>query len=280
MKDLKIGNSLAKKMAAVPLGWPPSNLTRQRETFVKKVIFDLHGPILDWAKSFADVAGRLFGVDIKPEAANFYSMGHDVDIPLTPAQFTEVFDHFARLARGGYGDLAVTPNIREMFEQIHAAGIRTEIWTWVPGALDNNKATLVSHGTGIAQSATYELIRNLGLVDDVLRDVRFINPASKVPEMVEEHIPLIIEDNPVTAVEAGMNYGHAAILVPLSNNVSLQGTGILRLEDHSQIAAAVIDFFRKMEDAGALIGSDVDPTRASAPATKAKARAKTKSRRS
>jgi hypothetical protein len=161
----------------------------------------------------------------------------------------------ARLAKGGFGDLDFTPGIQQMFKDIQAAGIKTEIWTYVPGATDYGHDTLVAHGTGIAQSATYDLIQRLGLVKDVKRQVRFIQPGAKVPAMVEEHIPLIVEDNPVTAVDAGMNYGLAAIVTPHTYNKTLQGSGILRLENHDQIAVAVIEFFRLMEEAGALLGT-------------------------
>ena len=69
--------------------------------------------------------------------------------------------------------------------------------------------------------------------------------------MMEEHAPLIIEDNPVTAVHASST-GHACILTPEPYNVHTSDSGILRLNDHSELAAAVIDFFAKLEAAGSI----------------------------
>jgi len=251
MKKQLLSASLRKRAAAVPLGWPPQNLLAQKDEFVKKVVFDLHGPILDWAEAFCEVAASLYGVDLKPAAVRYYSMAFDNEFPLTPEQFNNVFATFARLGRGGYGDLKPRPGIQETFKQIQAAGIATEIWTWVPGAAEHNHDTLKAFGTGIAQAQTYELIEKLGLVDNVKRRVRFISPTSKVPQMTEEHAPLIIEDNPVTAVHASST-GHACILTPEPYNVHTSDSGILRLNDHSELAAAVIDFFAKLEAAGSI----------------------------
>jgi hypothetical protein len=268
MNSLKISAGLAKKMASVPFGWPPSNLTSQTETFARKVVFDLHGPILNWISPYCRLAEALFGVKIDEDSARYYYLAHDREfpdkMPLTPAQSHVVFDHMARLAKGGFGDLDFTPGIQQMFKDIQAAGIKTEIWTYVPGATDYGHDTLVAHGTGIAQSTTWDLIAKLGLVKDVKRQVRFIQPSAKVSAMVEEHIPLIVEDNPTTAVEAGMNYGLAAIVTPHNYNKTLQGSGILRLENHDQIAVAVIEFFRQMEEAGALLGTGANARKAKA----------------
>lgn len=252
MRTKTLSRSLQAKAAAVPLGWPPANLLDQKEQFVKKVVFDLHGPILDWAKAFCEVAENLYGVNLDAAAVRYYSMAYDSSFPLTPAQFNQVFATFARLGRGGYGSLEARPGIAETFKQIQAAGIAVEIWTWVPGAAEHDHETWKSFGTGIAQSATYELIERLGLVDDVKRRVRFISPTHKVPEMLEAHIPLIVEDNPVTAVHASSS-GNACILTPEPYNEHTSDSGILRLNDHTEIATVVIDFFAKLEKAGAII---------------------------
>jgi hypothetical protein len=250
-KKSLLSPALAKRAAAVPLGWPPQNLIDQKDEFVKKVVFDLHGPILDWSEAFCEVAASLYGVDLNSADVRYYSMAYDSKFPLTPEQFNNVFATFARLSKGGYGALKPRPGIVETFKKIQAAGIVTEIWTWVPGAAEHNHETLKSFGTGIAQQATYELIESLGLVDNVKRRVRFIAPTQKVPQMLEEHAPLIIEDNPVTAVHAS-SVGHAAILTPEPYNVHTSDSGILRLNDHSELADVVIDFFAKLEAAGSL----------------------------
>lgn len=243
-----------KSGSAVPMGWPPANLLNQKEMFQRKVIFDLHGPIVDWSEAFAEVASLLYHVKLDPKAVRYYCMGYDASIPLSPAQFNDAFVHFARLSRGGYGDLTPRPGIVETFKAIQAAGIATEIWTWVPGAADYNHETLKAYGTGIPQLATYNLIEKLGLVKDVRKNVRFIKPDAKVPQMGREHLPLIIEDNVVTAVAAGYGIGHACLLTPEPYNEHLVAPGVLRLDDHRQIAASVIEFFKALNDAGALVG--------------------------
>lgn len=240
--------------SAVPGGWPPANLLKQPDMFKRKVIWDLHGPILDWATAFAEVASGLYNVKIDAKAVRFYCMGYDADIPLTPAQFDAVFPHFARLARGGYGSLRVTPGIQETFKALAAAGISSEIWTWVPGAAEHHHETKKAYGTGIAQSTTYKLIESLGLVKNVRTGVRFIRPDAKAAEMAREHAPLIVEDNPVTAVAAGMNFGHACLLTPETYNQGLVAPGVLRLDSHDQLAATIIAFFNALDEAGALLG--------------------------
>ena len=254
MKSKSISPALSKRIAAVPLGWPAPNVLGQSEMFMKKVVFDLHGPILDYASAACDLASKLYGVKLSPDQVKFYNMAFDKDFPLTPFQFNNVFVTLARLGRGGYGDLGVRPGTQELFKALHAAGIATEIWTWVPGAAEHNHETRKAYGTGIAQAATYDLIRELGLVEHVERQVRFIKPDAKVPEMMKDHLPLIIEDNPVTAVTAGYSYGHACILTPEPYNEHLSCPGVLRLNSHAELAPAIIDFFEKLEKAGAIIG--------------------------
>lgn len=254
MNRKTLSRGLKTRAAAVPLGWPPANLLSQRDEFVKKVIFDLHGPILDWSKAFCEVAGSLYGVKLDPAAVRYYNMGYDASFPLSPAQFNAIFPVFARLARGGYGDLELRPGIVETLKQLREAGIAYEIWTWVPGAAESNHETLKAFGTGIAQSVTRDLLVKAGVITDPMRQLRFIKPNDKVPSMMEEHIPLIVEDNPVTAVAAGMAAGHACILTPEPYNEHLAANGVLRLNDHSELAPVIIDFFKKLEDAGSLIG--------------------------
>lgn len=254
MISKRISSALRTRMAAVPLEWPPKNLLDQPEMFVKKVVFDLHGPILDWSTAFCAVAKSVLGVDVDPKAAKFYHMDYDANIGISPKQFQSLFPIFARMARGGYGDLEAREGIRETFEAIHAAGIKTEIWTWVPGAAEYTPGNLRAYGTGIAQSTTRDLVARLGLLKDVQRDLRFVKPDQKVPFMAEEHLPLIVEDHVGTAVAAGSVFGLAAILTPETHNEHLVSQGVLRLRDHAEIAPTVIDFFAKLEAAGALLG--------------------------
>jgi len=127
------------------------------------------------------------------------------------------------------------------------------VWTWVPGASEHDPETLKAFGTGIAQSGTYEHLVKLGIIDDPQRQIRFVSPSKKAGDMAADHIPLIIEDNPVTAVHAGYAYGNAAIVTPTSYNEHLVSPGVLRINDLSELAPAVIDFFEKLGKAGSIL---------------------------
>lgn len=99
---------------------------------------------------------------------------------------------------------------------------------------------------------TRDLIVKLGLPVDVERDLRFMKPERKKWEMAEEHIPLIVEDNPETAV-AVASAAHAVILVPEAYNKSLSFNNVLRLNDRGELAPAVINFYKKLDEAGVLL---------------------------
>src|SRR6185437_9696886 len=225
----KITPALKKRMNAVPLGWVPSNVLGQKETFRRRFWTDLHGPILKWDGGFASVAKELYGVDLDLRQVRHYMMGYDIRLPITPAEFANVFKIVVRLkGKDGYGGLEVREGAPEAFSEIRAAGIPFEISTWVPGATEHDHETLKAFGTGIAQSGTIEHLMKLGIIKNPMRDIRFISPGKKAEAMTEDHIALIIEDNPVTAVHAGYAYGNACIMTPDSYNEHLVSPGVLR----------------------------------------------------
>lgn len=251
----KTSRGFVEAASKVPFGWPPANLLLQKEMFLKKVIFDLHGPILNFNAAFLAHLSGLYGMDLDVSMLDHYNMGYNARMPITPNQFQRGLENFNRLARGGFSDLPAMPGIVEALKQIQDAGIKLEIWTFAPGATDYSKDTLLSNGTGVAQHGTLECIEKLGIVKDVRKQVRFIRPEAKASLMAQEHIPLIVEDYPVTAVTAGAAYGNAALLVPEPYNVGVSAPGVLRLEKRSDLAPAIIGFYKKLEEAGCLIGS-------------------------
>ncbi len=234
--------------------WPPASVLNpgQRVKWSREVVFDFHEVCVKWIARFCDFVNTLYGYNIKPDQLGFYNMQFDPSIPLTPEQFDQAFASFARLSVGGYGDLEAHEGIKEAIEQIQKAGIRVLIWTWTPGAAEIKFDGTGAYQTGIAQRVTKDLIRKLGLPVDVDRDVRFMQPGRKKWEMAEEHIPLIVEDNPETAV-AVASAAHAAILVPEHYNDSLEFRNVLRLSDRRELAPTVIDFFKKLDEAGVLL---------------------------
>ncbi|MBX9688522.1 MAG: hypothetical protein K2X27_17570 [Candidatus Obscuribacterales bacterium] len=252
-----MSNKLSKRFTAAAsslhLGWPPKNLLGQKKMFLKKVIFDLHGPILDFNTPFLGHLSGLYGVPLDETMLDHYNMGYNARMPITPHQFNRGLENFGRLARGGFSDLPAKAGIVEALKQIQEAGIKLEIWTYAPGATDYSHDTLVANGTGIAQLSTIECIQRLGIVKDVRKQVRFIKPEAKAPTMAHEHCPLIVEDHPVTAMAAG-TYGNAALLVPEHYNQGISAPGVLRLDNRTDLAPAVISFFKELEEAGSLIG--------------------------
>lgn len=250
----KLSRRFTESANKVPLGWPPANLLTQKKMFLKKVIFDLHGPILDFNGPFLAHLSGLYNKELHAGMLDHYNMGYNSRMPITPHQFQRGLENFGRLARGGFSDLPAMPGIVEALKQIQEAGIRLEIWTYAPGATDYSHDTLLANGTGIAQLGTMECIEKLGIVKDVNKQVRFIKPEHKAGMMAHEHIPLIVEDHPVTAVTAGAAYGNAALIVPEFYNQGVSAPGVLRLDNRTDLAPAIISFFKKLEDAGCLIG--------------------------
>lgn len=251
-----LSRQLASAMRQVPLGWVPPNVLGQKGHFRRRVIFDLHGPILNWIGPFYKYASKLYGTDIRAENSRFWWSGYDVGQPITPQQFRDAFIDFSQRKQGGFGDLPAQPGIAKAFKAIHAAGIDTEIWTCVPGANDFDRDTLEANGTGIAQYVTRKLIGKLGLGIDVDKKVRFCkSPDAKLPDMVREPLasPLIIEDHPKTVIEAGMCFGLGAILVPEPYNKDLRAPGVLRLDNREDLAPAVIHYFDQLDKAGCLV---------------------------
>ncbi len=245
---------LAKAASLVPLGWPPANLLEQKNEFDRKVVFDLHGPIVDWTTRFYEFASELYERPIDISKMRIYCGAYAANIPITPVEFNKAFWAFARLSRGGYDALNAQPHAVDAIHAIQKAGIKVEIWTYVPGSTDYDSDTLISQGSGAPQDATYRLLEQIGVgsAREVRRMVRFIHPERKAPQMGEEHVPLIIEDHPGTAVVQAMCYGGATILVPETYNQHLTAPGILRLDKREDLADAVIGFFDALDGAGCL----------------------------
>ncbi|MBK9141504.1 MAG: hypothetical protein IPM23_03340 [Candidatus Melainabacteria bacterium] len=232
--------------------WPPKSVLSPGEDFkwMPEVIFDLHNTLVDWTGRFAEFVNLQYGHSIDAKSVSFYHMQFDPENALTNAEFLDAFVAFARRAKGGYGDLEPYDGVVEALKEIKDAGIDVKVWTWTPGAaearIDNGTS---SYNTGIAQGVTKNLVAKLGLDPD--RDLRFIKPGEKKYEMIEEHIPLMVEDSPETAVGVGQ-IAHAAILVPESYNAGIVAPNVLRLDHRGQLAPTVIDFFKKLEKAGVL----------------------------
>jgi len=237
--------------------WPPTSVVAPGPNFKwsRKVVFDFHEVIVKWVEQFTNFINLTYGYNIKPSSSRFYNMQFDPELSLTPEQFEEAFQAFARLSEGGYGDLKAHAGIVKAMKDIISPetglNLEIEIWTWTPAAAETQFTGLKSYGTGIAQKVTLDLIARLGLPVDTVRQVRFMKPEQKKWEMVEERVPLMIEDNPETAVGVAC-LGLASILTPERyNNITCEN--VLRLTDRKHLAATVIDFFKKLDEAGVLL---------------------------
>ncbi len=231
----------------------PGNVLAHGPNFWKReVIVDFHGVVVDWTTSFCKFASRLLERDINPEQVRYYYPGFGADLPMTPAEFEETFSQFARLGRGGYGDLKPYKGVVNALRQMRKANIALQVWTWTPSASE----TSFSHGnafhSSVSQGVTKTLIERLGLPVEE-HEIKFLSPHEKLFRMAEEHIPLIIEDNPITAVTAGAAFGHACIMVPQPFNEGVMCPGVTRLKNHTQLGATVIRFFNEMDRAGVLL---------------------------
>lgn len=234
-------------------GWPPKSILKPGEDHMwsRTVVFDLHNTLVNWTARFIEFANSHYGYTMTSDKQRFYSFQMDPDNPITNAEFVDLFVAFARRHQGGYGDLEPYEGAVEAVKAIQDAGIAVKVWTWTPGAAEarmNHAAGSYNHG--VAQGVTKKLVAKLGIDPD--RDLRFITPGKKKYEMVEDHIPLIIEDSPETAVGVGQ-MAHAAILVPEAYTKGVKATNVLRLDDRSQLAPTVISFFEELDAAGVLL---------------------------
>lgn len=245
---------LTKAAKLVPMGWPPANLLAQKKEFERTVVFDLHGPIVDWATRFCEYASNKLGRNIDPAKMRHYCTGYDAGMPITPREFFDLFWSFAGLSVGGYDTLPAQPGAVDAIHKIQAAGIKVQIWTYVPGATDADSDTFISLDTGASQEGTWRLLEKIGVgsMREVRRMVRFVHPEHKASQMGKESLPLIVEDHPATAVMHSMAYGGATILVPETYNTKLTAPGILRLDNRADLADAVIGFFDGLGKAGCL----------------------------
>ncbi len=235
------------------LNWPPQSILSPGSdfTWTKEVVFDLHNTLVDWTGRFLAYCQRNYGLTINPLDQKFYHLWANPQFGLSYEQFVAAFISFATRARGGYGDLEFYPGAIEQIKEIKDAGIGVKIWTWTPGASEPRiDGSFAGMDTGIAQGVTKELVAKLGVDPD--RDLRFISPGEKKYQMFEDHIPLIVEDSPETAMGVASG-GHAALLVPTTYNVGVAAPNILRLDHRDHLAPAVIEFFNRLESEGLVL---------------------------
>lgn len=235
----------------------PALLGHGDEFWKREVACDLHGVIVDWTAPFAKFASAVLGREITPAMClSLYNFAYGGEAGLAPFEFWELFPKFARLTKGGYGDLPAFPGMVEQLKLIRDAGIRIRLMTHCPGASEHEPEHSEAYGSSASQTATIQLIQRLALPLDLATDVMFVSPSEKPWQMARRHIPLIIEDNPVTAVQVARGIGHGAILLAdkyTPFNRSVRATGVTTLRDRNKLAETVIGFFTQLEEANALL---------------------------
>jgi hypothetical protein len=251
--DKKMSPSEVSKLT--PYAWPPVSVLKPGtgHLWSKTVVFDFHQVVTNWVEQYIKYVNATYARNIDHTKISAYNLQFDPEVDLSPEEHAEAFINFARLSRGGYGSLKAYPGVREMFRKILDAGIEIQIYTWTPGATDKIPGGDKSHGSGIAQRVTFALMKSLDLGIDVENDVKFMGPGDKKWTMAKKHIPLIVEDNPETAVSVGMCMKHAVILVPEPQNEGLIAPNVLRIQDRKELADVVIDFYKKLDEAGLLL---------------------------
>lgn len=255
MNTRKMQSRAAVSAMDYPYAWPPESVLKPGDNFLWKpvVVFDFHQVVTNWVEQYVKYINLTYNRNIDHTKISLYNLQYDPQVNLSPAEHEEAFVNFARLSRGGYRALKAYPGIKETFRQILDAGIKIKIFTWCPSATEKINGGEKSFGSGMAQRATRELIESLDLGIDVDRDVKFMGPGDKKWRMAEEHLPLIVEDNPETAIAVAMGIGHAVILVPEPQNEGLVAPNVLRLKDRNDLASTVIGFFEKLDEADLLL---------------------------
>lgn len=210
----------------------------------RDVVFDLHNTLVDWTGPFVRHVNGLRGYKMDAKNIGLYHMQFDPDNPLSDEQFLADFHTFAKKAVGGYGDLPFYKESVDTLKRLKDIGLNPKIWTWTPGAADTRiDSNAAAFHDGVAQGVTKLLVERLGLNGD--RDLRFMKPAEKKYVMVREHIPVIVEDSSETAVGVGQ-MGNVALLVPQPYNKGISAPNVVCLDNLSQVAPAIIEFYTEL----------------------------------
>lgn len=242
-------------LAAAPTApnWPPASLTSPSDKHFKWarcVMFDLHGVVFDWEAAFSRFVGTHYGFTFDKSTRAYYDIGRDPSTPISPKQFGEAFQAFARRGIDGYGELQPYAGIIEQMELIAAAGIQIVICTYTPGANDVRPDGSATFQTGIARVVTQELIqRHLGHIVPQ-QNIMYSHTGGKKHIMLDARIPLIVEDMASTAVDVAQS-ALGAVLIPHPYN-AVTFPNVLRLENSNQLADAVISLFEALDDNGVL----------------------------
>jgi hypothetical protein len=230
----------------------PENLVLMpKHYFDWTVELDLHGTIVDWLTPFVQYASQSLKRDVQPESFRVYFPGYDARSGFNNAEFNALFYEFVR--RGDYGRLKPYEGAVDALRQLAEAGFQLRISTWTPGPFELSPHHGRSFGTGRAQQATMQLIKDLKLpVAD--EDLQFVHGRDKPRTMLEYAIkvPLLFEDSPSTAVSAVSEYGIACFLIDQPYNRSLLCHGITRFSSLAESVPSVFEFFDQLEKAGVM----------------------------
>lgn len=234
--------------------WPPASVLNPFPGFMwsNLLALDLHNTLVDFSGPFGRYVKAIMNKDVYPERSLYYDWAYDPEFGLSPDEFMAALENFSQLARNsGYGGLSAYQGTLRFLEQVKAEGIRPVIYTWTPGVGDPRLGRSGRYSTGIAQERTRQLVRELGFPIDPETDIKFMQPGDKRKAILEYHIPLIVEDSPVTAVQIA-SMAHAAILVPHSYN-RIRFPNVLRLDNLAQLTPTVIEFYGRLREAGVLL---------------------------
>lgn len=248
-------NARKKLEYVLPSAWPPAQVLNPPpySPWKRKLALDFHEVIVKWLDPFLEFANQTYGLQMTRRTIDRYEVPFSSNCELSWDQFIKLFSQFVRLGNRGYGGLEAYEGVVEDLRKIKDAGIELEIMTYTPGPGDLQPQSNRSHGSGVAKRLTRELIVQLDLPLDAVRDLRFVKPGTKGLIMAREGIPFIAEDNPTEAVSVAMNYGLGVFLFSAPYNKGLKCPNVLRVRDRRHFASAVIDSFDKLADRRVLL---------------------------
>lgn len=231
----------------------PATMTGKRyqtQRWQRKVIIDLHGVIKNWVKEFVAFVYEKTGIKLAEEQAIYY-FWYDGNSPLLAEVGQELFHEFALLNKNGYGNLEDYPGARQALQAINRLKVEYEVWSYTPGAIEQSVNHGIPYGSGTAQATTIDML----LRDDVIKSahgLEFMHGLKKPREMSNQMIPILIEDDPVTAAMARGHYGLAVIVIDHRYNRCVSGQGIVRVPSLKEAVQVVKQMMQELEDKGVL----------------------------
>jgi phosphoglycolate phosphatase-like HAD superfamily hydrolase len=174
--------------------------------YSKIVITDIDGTLADYRKGFVDWLQNTHGEDLPEDSAS--SLAMEIDLGLSYPKYVTYKEEFE--AGGGYATLPSYPEVKQVFSDLHASGIKLLAYTARPAQ---------SHSR--IWSDTWQWMKDVEIAG-YFRELR-IGREQRIARACElqaqGHQVVMLEDEPDTALRAA----HAGIIVFLREQPYNQG---------------------------------------------------------